>query len=67
MAYFDKVILEGLEEIPTPNSPGLLIVTANAQSIFSGPNAGESIFAGVTYGLFNKVSHYFCNFNSISL
>jgi hypothetical protein len=54
MVYFDKEVLEGLEEIPTPNSPGSLIVTANAQSIYSGPNAGESIFAGHKYGRLAK-------------
>ena len=50
MADFDEEVLEGLKEIPTPNYSGSLIVTANAQSIYSGPNAGESIFAGHKYG-----------------
>ncbi len=56
MADFDKEVLEGLKEIPTPNYPGSLIVTANAQSIYSGPNAGESIFAGHKYGKMIKMN-----------
>ena len=51
MAFFDKEVLDGLDAIPTPNSPGFLIVTANAQSVYSGPNPGESILAGVSYGI----------------
>ena len=53
MAYFDKDIFEGLETFPTPNVPGTLIVTADAQSIYSGPNAGDSILAGFKYGIKN--------------
>ena len=50
MAFFDLEILQGLDKIPTPNSPGSLIVTADAQSIFSAHNAGNSILAGCVYG-----------------
>ena len=50
MANFDDEILAGLEFIPTPNSPGTLIVTANAQSVYAANDAGNTILAACTYG-----------------
>ena len=50
MSYFDQQILAGLTKVPTPNSPGRLIVTGDAQSVFTGNNPGESIMAACQYG-----------------
>ena len=34
--YYDREILNGLTKVPVPNVPGSMIVTSNAQAIFTG-------------------------------
>lgn len=50
MEYFDKQILNGLEKIPTPESPGSLIVTGDSQPVFTGNSAGDVFLAACEYG-----------------
>lgn len=54
MTFFDQEILTGLAKIPTPQYPGTLIVTADAQPIFSAQNGGNTILAGCAYGKKSK-------------
>ena len=36
MLYYDQEILNGLNQVPTPNSPGSLIVTGDSQAVLTG-------------------------------
>ena len=55
MAFYDREILNGLDNIPTPESPGTLIVTGDAQSVFSAPNPGDTLMAACKRGQYNFV------------
>lgn len=50
MNYFDQQILAGLTKVPTPTHPGTLIVTGDAQPVFTGNNPGDTIMAACLYG-----------------
>lgn len=50
MTFYDRQILSGLEKVPTPNSPGTLVVTGNAQAVFSPYNPGDTTMAACEYG-----------------
>lgn len=50
MAYYDQQILSGLSKVPTPNSPGSLIVTGNAQAVLTYPNPGNTVMAACELG-----------------
>lgn len=50
MAYYDQQILSGLTKVPTPNSPGSLIVTGNAQAVLTYPNPGNTVMAACELG-----------------
>lgn len=50
MAYFDRQILAGLNKVPTPNSPGTLIVTGDAQAVYATPRPGDIIMAAAQRG-----------------
>jgi hypothetical protein len=58
--YFDRQILDGLENIPIPDYPGSLIVTGKAQSVFTGKSPGDTILAAAKHG--NLTHHHFSNF-----
>lgn len=34
--YYDRQIMNGLNKVPVPTTPGSLIVLSNAQAIFTG-------------------------------
>ena len=48
--YFDQQILAGLKKIPTTGYPGTLIVTGDAQPVFTAPNSGDTFLAACEYG-----------------
>jgi hypothetical protein len=43
-SYYDREILDGLEKVPTPTTPGILVVTGDSQSVFTGAEAGDVLF-----------------------
>jgi hypothetical protein len=34
--YIDREILKGLKKIPTPTTPGSIVVTGKSQAVFTG-------------------------------
>jgi hypothetical protein len=48
--FFDRQILSGLEKIPATGSPGTLVVTGDAQPIFTGKLPSELFLAACEYG-----------------
>ena len=50
MSYYDREILTGLSKIPTPESPGVLLVTGESQAVFTGENPGEVFLAACQVG-----------------
>ena len=50
MSYYDREILSGLDQIPTPECPSVLIVTGGSQPIFTGENPGEVFLAACKLG-----------------
>ncbi len=51
MSNFADEILNDMEDIPVPPSPGILVVKSpHAQAVFTGQNSGEIIMAAATCG-----------------
>ena len=36
MLFYDQEILNGLDQVPTPSSPGSLIITGDSQAVLTG-------------------------------
>jgi hypothetical protein len=50
MSYYEREILHGLDEVPTPNYPGTLVVMGDAQAVFTVNSPGDTIMAATQYG-----------------